>query len=463
MRVKRSSSPMLSAVTVGVLLGLSTLMTAHAAPPKRPESQQEFWARYDKRDWSAAIEEARRLVETARANTQQPLALANALTLLGNSQLSGGDKVNAETSYREALQITEAQVGGADPALLDPLRGLGYTLALLERHEEAVPILERALIVSRRSFGLFDLGQQGLLRQLASSLSQIGRMTDAHKQMLYLQRVGERTYGDNDPRMAPLLCIIGDFYVDTGNFLPGRDRYRDALQIIEKKLGKNDPALVQPLRGLARSYVQEIFFITQGYEPLQDRASMDPQANDPRGLNPKYLSADGERAIQRALAILDARPDTTPAVLTDTLIQFGDWYQIKHQPEKSLPYYQRAAALVASIDTSSPEAAAAPLSFPVRLYYPLPPLAMRNRQLPPQQTDEKFVSVQFTVTTTGDVADAKVVEQNGSQRQASEALQAIRASRYRPKFVDGQAVETQGVVTREVFKIRKQEDEEGKS
>jgi TonB family protein len=454
-------------VTLSVLFGLTTLpIPVGAAPPQRPESQQEFWARYDKRDWSAAIDAARSLVQRANQHAEdQPLELASALTLLGNAQLSGGDKVNAELSYREALRITELQGNGTDPAQLDPLRGLGYTLALLERHDEAIPYLERALIVSRRAFGLFDLGQQGLLRQLASSLTQTGRIEDGAKQMLYLQRVGERTYGERDPRMAPLLCAIGDWYVDTGNFMLGRDRFRDAIQIVERKLGKNDPALVQPLRGLARSYVQEIYFLSHGFQPLQDRTVLDPTSFEPKGINPKYISCDGERSLHRALAILDARPDTTPASLTDTLLQFGDWYQVKHQPEKALTYYRRAATLNASIDTTSPEAAAAPLlSFPVRVYYPLPPLAMRNRQLSPEQTDEKFVSVQFTVTGMGDVEDAKVIERNGTQRQASEALEAIRASRYRPKFVNGEPVATTGVVMREVFKMRKQdEDEDSKS
>lgn len=463
MRVARSSSPLLQAVTLSVLLGLTlSLVSVEAAtPPPRPESQQEFWARYDKRDWSAAIEEARSLVQRANEHAKdKPQELATALTLLGNAQLSGGDKVNAEVSYREALRITELQGNGSDRAMLDPLRGLGYTLALLDRHEEAVPYLERALNLSRRNYGLFDLSQQGLLRQLATSLTQTGRIVDGAKQMLYLQRVGERTYGERDPRMAPLLCVIGDWYVDTGNFMLGRDRFRDAIQIVERKLGKNDAALVQPLRGVARSYVQEIYFVSHGYQPLQERTMMDPTNLEPKGINPKYINSDGERSLQRALAILEARPDTTPAVMTDALIQFGDWYQIKHQPEKALTYYRRAATLNASIDTTSPEAAAAPLSFPVRVYYPMPPLAMRNRQLAPEQIDEKFVSVQFTVTGSGDVEDAKVIEQNGTQRQASEALEAVRAARYRPKFVNGEPVETTGVVMREVFKMRKQDEAE---
>jgi tetratricopeptide (TPR) repeat protein len=461
----QSSNPVIPRLALSLALALGALAAASssnaAAPPPRPAAQQEFWAHYDKKDWGPAMEEAQRLVAQARADAaQQPLALSTALTLLGNAQLSGGDKVSAEASYREALQLVESQGGAASPALVDPLRGLGYSLALLDRHGEAIPYLERALIIGRRSYGLFDPSQQGMLRQLASSLTHEGRIEDAEKQILYLQRIGEQAYGKRDPRMSPVLCMIGNWYVDTGNFQLGRDRFREAMALVERKLGKHDPALVEPLRSLARSYMQEIYFVTQGFAPPQER-TLDFQGVEPKAINPKYISSDGEKALERALALLDARPDTTPMQLTETLIQLGDWFQLKHQPEKALAHYRRAAEVVASMSSPSPEAAAA-LSFPVRIYYPLPPLAMRNRQLSRDQVEEKYVSVEFTVTGTGDVQDAKVIEQNGTSRQASETLEAIRASRFRPKFVDGEPVDTQGVVSREVFKMRKAQPEEEK-
>ncbi len=80
--------------------------------------------------------------------------------------------------------------------------------------------------------------------------------------------------------------------------------------MVENKLGKNDPAVVLPLRSLARSYVQEVYFISQGYQPMESRSQMDATPMEPKGINPKYISSDGERALQRALAILDAHPDT---------------------------------------------------------------------------------------------------------------------------------------------------------
>ena len=132
----QSSSPLFPGVALSLLLGLGALTTSYssgaAGPPvPRPVAQQEFWAHYDKKDYGAAIDEAKRLVDQARINAkQEPLALSAALTLLGNAQLSGGDKVSAEASYRESLQIVEAQGVQASPALVDPLRGLGYSLAL---------------------------------------------------------------------------------------------------------------------------------------------------------------------------------------------------------------------------------------------------------------------------------------------------------------------------------------------
>ena len=57
-----------------------------AETPHRPESQQEYWAQIDRKDWSAAVAAAQQLVAAARAHASTAMALAEALTLLGNAQ-----------------------------------------------------------------------------------------------------------------------------------------------------------------------------------------------------------------------------------------------------------------------------------------------------------------------------------------------------------------------------------------
>src|SRR5262249_52695569 len=136
---------------------VATLLAAFAAvqaaeSPPRPESEQEYWAQIDRQDWSAAVTAAEQLVAAARDKAPpQPLVLADALVLLGNAQYGAKNYDAAEKAYTESLQTVEQHAGAASPKLLDPLRGLGYTLAATNRHKEAVPPLERALLIDRRS------------------------------------------------------------------------------------------------------------------------------------------------------------------------------------------------------------------------------------------------------------------------------------------------------------------------
>jgi TonB family protein len=464
---------------------LAVLPAAQAADaPRRPESQQEYWAQVDRKDWSAAIAAGEQLVAAARARTpQDPLALAEALSLLGNAQFGAKDYIAAEKAFVESVQTVEQHAGSASSKLLDPLRGLGYTLAAAGRHNEAVPPLERALLIDRRSYGLYDIGQQTMLRQLAESLSKLGRPNDAERHIMYLVQLGERVYGRRDPRQAPILCFVGGWRADAGDFIGARAIYRHALALVEQKLGPKDPAAVEPLRALAETYTQEVYYSTLGIKTQSVQrmpTDADGASNESKPLNPRYLGNEGSDSLERAIKILEAQPPSARDTLVETLIQAGDWYQIKHQPERALPYYRRAAALNATLNAAAatqpaetptpttkmalaaPTAEPEPLSFPVRVYYPSPTRITRTALLPAEQVDERFVEVQFTVTNSGEVSDAKVTGASGTPREVSETLQAIRAARFRPKFVNGEPVATTGMTNREVFRTRKETADGGR-
>ena len=462
------------AVVATLLAAFSAVQAAEA--PRRPESQQEYWAQVDRKDWSAAIAAAEQLVTAARATVPpRPLALADALSLLGNAQYGARDYASAEKAFTEALQIVEQHAGAASPKLLDPLQGLGYTLAASGQHKEAIPPLERALLIDRRSYGLYDINQQSVLRQLAESLHKAGRTADAERHVLYLGQLGERVYGRRDPRQVPILCYVADWYGDIGDFLTARAIYRKAIQLVEQKLGPDDPTAVEPLRLLAGTYTKELLYSTLGMRTVsRERLPTDATgvSNEGKQINPRYLGTEGEKSLERALKILQAQPPSAHDTLLDTLIDMGDWFQIKHQADKAMPFYRRAAALSATLagatatastqastpSTTTTPAEPEPLSFPARLYYPSPTNMFRTSMLPADQVDERFVEVQFTVTGEGEVSGAKVTGASGTAREVAETLAAVRAARFRPKFTKGEPVETTGMTLREVFRSRKEKE-----
>jgi tetratricopeptide (TPR) repeat protein len=432
------------------------------APVVVPPSQQEYWARLDQQDWDAAITSAQQLVDASRAANAPPDKLADALSLLGNAQLGKKDFVAAETTFGEAMKVIEPIARGADSRLIAPLEGMGFALAGQAKHAAAVTYMERALAFSRRSEGLFDPDQQDILHQLATSLTVLGQTEAADQHMRYMVRVGEHAYGAEDPRLAPLLCMIGDWYSQRGQVMDARELYRNALAIVERKLGRNDLAAVEALRSMAQSYIREVFLSNYGVRTQIDKlsASPDGSSGEVQPINPRFLNSDGERALLRALAILEANPQRSTATLVDTLLQLGDWYQVKQQPDKALPYYMRVSSMVTADPTLAGAEKEAVLGFPLQVYYPTPQLATRNLSRPQSEVVERFVQVEFTVLPDGSTKDERVVDQDATSRQASQTLEAIRAARYRPKFLQGKPVETQAVRYRQVFKQRKDKDSE---
>lgn len=424
------------------------------------DPEQEFWAQFDRRDWDSAIAAADQLVASLRPGlpaTAQPLA--EALSLLGNAQLRKGNLVAAEATFTEALQLVERHASRSSVKLVDPLRGLGYTLAAGGHHQQAVTYMNRALLLARRNAGLFDPSQQGLLRQLAVSLSKLGQPAEGEKHMQYLLRVGEHAYGAQDVRMVPLYCAVGDWYVSVGGTEAGRAHYRAALKLLEDKQQGDNIAAVQPLRGLAKSYTDEVLLSYYGIIVRVARVPFSgEQLESDAPINPKSLNSEGERALQRALQILEPQRQTARLGLLETLLQTGDWFTMKQQADKALPYYQQAL----SVANEAPPVtgAGSVLSFPVVVFYPTPSLATRNLNLPDGTTAERYVQLEFTVEADGSVSGARIVEADATDRQKSQALDAIQAARYRPKFIDGKPAVTSAMRHRQVFRERKETDKE---
>jgi TonB family protein len=315
---------------------------------------------------------------------------------------------------------------------------LGNALAASGHHQEAVPHLQQALRIQRSRYGLFDLRQLDTLKTLAGSLTALNRMPEAQDLMLYRVRAAEKTYGEGNPKVIPTLCDLGDWFSENLLSVEARMTFQMALAIVGTTPALKDPIIVEPLRGMARTRM---------------RAQSYPQSGDGRLVLAKRqeFNREGEDALKKAVQIVESDPSpVTPATRIETLIQMGDWYQIKKSPREALAYYQRAWQLIRTTP-NLPDSVTNAFNLPLRVYYPTPPIVTHIPGVPPEDTRFHHVQVEFTVTADGSVRNARIVDHDTRDKYARDVLDAVRDSRFRPKFVDGQPVEAPAITYREVF------------
>jgi TonB family protein len=346
---------------------------------------------------------------------------------------------SSTAAYTEAVRAAEQQHGAQSEQTLAPLLALANALARSGHHEEAIPLLQRAVAIMRSQYGVFNPRQQDTLKALANSLVEVGRVSEAQDVMIYRAHVAEKTYGEGSPKVIPALCDLGDFFSETGKAPEAHMTFNVALNIVGAGDSLTDPIIVEPLRGIARTYMRRMSY-PDAWRILLAKDS--------------ELRRDGEGALKRALRILDADPSaTTPEIRIETLIQMGDWYQIKKSPREALPYYQHAWQLISTTPGLSSSVSTA-LSVPLRVYYPTPGI-VAHVPVQAEATQSHYVQVEFTVAADGSVTDARVVSHDTRDRYARDILNAVRDSRFRPKFVDGQTVVAPGITYREVFRTAK--------
>ena len=129
-----------------------------------------------------------------------------------NVDIEASRYATAEAAYAEALQLAEQQGEREGERALTALMGLGKARAEAGHHEEAIPVLQRALTITRTRYGLFDLRQQDVLKRLAVSLTAVERVPEAQDLMLYRVRTAEKNYGEGSPKVIPAVCDLGDWF-----------------------------------------------------------------------------------------------------------------------------------------------------------------------------------------------------------------------------------------------------------
>ena len=413
----------------------------------RMEAYDQFRRLYETERFDEALPLARRVIELSEQGSDHEYELPIAYNNLGATQYQLGEHVAAEASYRHSLELLEASVGISSRRLIVPLAGLGAVHAALDQHALAAAYFSRALAVSRRAEGLFNLAQLPLIEQAADSLYALADYGGVERERIYALKIAEQNYGYGDERTLPAILKLATFYEDLREFNSARMMYLRARDVSMKESGGFNPAAIRSQIGIARTHRLQYTMDPESLadqQPARDAVTGEVFGRNQRGarVSPPSMDRTGLKAARDALDTLRAVQDPPPQLLLETLTELGDWYQATSRPALALPYYQEASALV---DRNAEAGLVNGLASPRMVFYRPPLAASRGLSTATSQFRVRRTEFRFRVSEDGEPQNIEVISTDMSEGQLAQSRRALSRAIYCPRFENGRAVASEDV------------------
>lgn len=407
---------------------------------------------------------------------------------------AGSDTSAVAAQLEEEIGRLEKELGPYDRQLGEQLLSLGLAYQAADHHDKASEVLNRALHLKRVNDGLHDLGQVPVLQELIESNIATKNWDELDRNYQLLLFVHRRNYEESDPRFLPIVDQMGRWKLQAyrehllkqegaTTIREAEHLFGDNVRLLEDQLGETDPRLIEPLYGKALTNYE--IMKLEAKRPLDSfrtgpssfsrityrqvcRAV--PTRAGPRAqcFSVPVMTSDGgaafinqqrqkdlsieqrlyaaKRALLRIVEIHEAHPELSAKSHAYALMHLGDWHMLYDQRGTAIKLYKRAYALLAGDASNEDEISklfGAPASVPsLRLAVE----AVREK-LAADDTEEGFVKVSFDVSSSGKPRNVSIIEESQTQRvySARRAKEYVRTSKYRPRFENGEPVDTPGV------------------
>jgi hypothetical protein len=325
--------------------------------------------------------------------------------------------------------------------------GLGAVYAATDQHALAVKQLDRALAVSRRSEGLFNLAQLPMIERAADSRFALGDYGGVERDRFYALRIAEQHYGYDDPRTLPAAMDLAVFYESLDEYIAARGLYLRVRDIGMKESGGFNPLVIKSLIGIGRThrlqYTMEPESL-EGQQPAHDDVTGEIVAKVYRESRVPPPAADraGLKSIEKALELLRAVADPPRPLLAEALVELGDWYQATSRASTATPFYAEASTVFAAdMDSGMGN----PLLAPRMVFYRRPLASTRGIGIVTGTVVVHETLFSFVVSEMGDTRNVTVVTTDMSDSQLAQSRRAIERAVYSPRFENGKPLATDGV------------------
>jgi len=161
---------------------------------------------------------------------------------------------DAETAFRQALEIKRQWFGEEGPSYatsLNNLAGLYYTQG---RYEEAEPLHHQVMEIWRRALGEEHPDYATSLNNLAELLRTQGRYEEAEPLYREALETRRRALGEEHPDYAASLNNLALLYYTQGRYEEAERLHHQVLEITRRALGEEHPDYAQSLNNLAALY-----------------------------------------------------------------------------------------------------------------------------------------------------------------------------------------------------------------
>ena len=352
-------------------------------------------------------------------------------------QIYRGEANDAQQRLETVISEIEEGQHRYHEDLLAPITLLGDALMVQKDYPGALDQYDRARHIARVSYGLFDPRQLAVVYREADAYRKIGDLRAAGQREEYAYEVMHKTYDNYDPQLLPGLIRLGNFYIQTYNYLAARSLYNRALLVHEKNGTDFNVEAIISLKGIAKSHRLERF------PPFYVASADDNRLQGPApGLTTTDLDSQhitfnnfpaGEKALQQIVEIRRQQQPREPLAVLDAIIELADWHLMFERTNTANTLYSHVYTKMAEQGKD----AAAFFAKPALVYLPQP----HDPKPPPaSQRDQRttgVVTLQFDVATSGRIRKLKTLESEPPKLMDFRVRRSMRLAVFRPKLVDG--------------------------
>lgn len=384
----------------------------------------------------------------------------------GPITLSEADQ-QALAYYEDLIKELETRGGVYDSQLSEVLVGLGGLYQGAGMYQEAVNLFERAYHIARVNSGLYALEQLAILEKLIESNRKLKNWQAVDQNYHNLLWISKRHYGDNSTELLSLIERVGRWHLQARELLDDSEAFAHALQaeelfswsvdIITADGGPDDLRLINPLYGIALTNYH-IATQVSSLDSLRGLGRTHRGSNRARRLLEEQRARDdmiiqsfitGREALRQIVEIHATNPILPVSTHAMALTHLADWFLLFNKRNSASETYQQAYNLMQSDGMPQKQIDqlfGQPRTLPAIRFAITSP----EDELP---ENPPYVLASFDVSPSGKARNIQIIESSEEDDVSyrRKAKRSIAATRFRPRYENGQPVLTTGVNLRYVF------------